>query len=225
MKTTRMLNSSGNKFYRKYLFPSAHRFRDVLKSLYHYFFLPKNRYKVPDYLKRFLDYQKLTLFSFLLFISFRGSGQGLKTGDSQYSIEIPVTSSMTKIDGVPDEPAWEAAGNDATFWLHYPVDSGKPVLRSMISDDDNRNNFNSQSERATYNLIGFEFGVSFSAELLWTGLFQYNTQNENMKFNSILKWRFAPMSDLYLILKNDTNGISKSRTTEVLVKLTCWLAL
>ncbi len=41
--------------------------------------------------------------------------------------------------------------------------------------------------------------ISFSTQLYWTTLFQFVQQQEFMGINSRLQWRFAPMSDMYLI--------------------------
>ena len=34
---------------------------------------------------------------------------------------------------------------------------------------------------------------------IWTTFVQYNTQAENFNINSRLQWRFAPMSDIFLV--------------------------
>lgn len=41
--------------------------------------------------------------------------------------------------------------------------------------------------------------INFSNNLFWTTFIQYNTQAENFNINSRLQWRFAPMSDIYLV--------------------------
>lgn len=41
--------------------------------------------------------------------------------------------------------------------------------------------------------------IGFNTNLLWTTLFQFQDQNEFMGINSRLQWRFAPMSDLFLV--------------------------
>ena len=40
---------------------------------------------------------------------------------------------------------------------------------------------------------------NFSNNLFWTTFIQYNTQAENFNINSRLQWRFAPMSDIFLV--------------------------
>jgi hypothetical protein len=48
-------------------------------------------------------------------------------------------------------------------------------------------------------LIGPRVEINFSRSLFWTTFFQYNTQFDNFNINSRLQWRFAPMSDLYIV--------------------------
>lgn len=41
--------------------------------------------------------------------------------------------------------------------------------------------------------------INFSNNLSWTTFIQYNTQAENFNINSRFQWRFAPMSDIFLV--------------------------
>ena len=80
-------------------------------------------------------------------------------------------------------------------------------------------------------LIGPRFDFTFSKKLFWTTFVQYNTQIDNLNINSRLQWRFAPVSDLFLVYTDNylaTNdegfiniGASKSRA--LVFKMTYWL--
>jgi hypothetical protein len=48
-------------------------------------------------------------------------------------------------------------------------------------------------------LISPRIEINFSRALFWTTFLQYNTQEDNFNINSRVQWRFAPMSDLYLV--------------------------
>jgi hypothetical protein len=48
-------------------------------------------------------------------------------------------------------------------------------------------------------LIGPRVEINFSRALFWTTFLQYNTQEDNFNINSRFQWRFAPMSDLYVV--------------------------
>lgn len=68
--------------------------------------------------------------------------------------------------------------------------------------------------------------ISFSDQLFWTTFFQYNTLAQNMNINSRLQWRYAPMSDLYLVLGNNF-GVPDWNTKDLglVVKFTRWFHL
>jgi len=48
-------------------------------------------------------------------------------------------------------------------------------------------------------LINTRAEINFSTSLFWTTFFQYNTQSNRMNINTRLQWRYAPMSDLFLV--------------------------
>lgn len=79
--------------------------------------------------------------------------------------------------------------------------------------------------QATYNLVGLNPEISFSKKLTWANLVQYNTQLKNINFNSMFQWRYAPMSDLYFVFKDDATLSGKNKRYEVSFKLTYWLGI
>lgn len=80
-------------------------------------------------------------------------------------------------------------------------------------------------------LIGPRFDFTFTKNLFWTTFVQYNSQIDNVNINSRLQWRFAPVSDIFLVYTDNylaTNedgfidfGGSKSRA--LVFKMTYWL--
>lgn len=83
-------------------------------------------------------------------------------------------------------------------------------------------------------LIGPRFDFTFSKKLFWTTFVQYNSQIENVNINSRLQWRFAPVSDFFLVYTDNylaemnpdgfiEFGGSKSRA--IVFKMTYWLNL
>lgn len=57
--------------------------------------------------------------------------------------------------------------------------------------------------------------IGFNKNLFWTTLFQYLDQSEFLGINSRLQWRFAPMSDLYIVFVDNydvMNGLNTSRS-------------
>lgn len=65
---------------------------------------------------------------------------------------------------------------------------------------------------------------TFNKSLFWTTLFQYSNQEDNLGINSRLQWRFAPLSDLFLVYNDNyiVNGFAP-RFRSINLKLTYWL--
>lgn len=82
-------------------------------------------------------------------------------------------------------------------------------------------------------LIGPRIDLTLTKKLFLTTFFQYNSQVENMNINSRLQWRFAPVSDLFIVYTDNyfayqtdnfiRFGGSKSRA--LTFKMTYWLNL
>ena len=69
--------------------------------------------------------------------------------------------------------------------------------------------------------------INFSTSLFWTTFLQYNTQADNFNINSRLQWRFAPMSDLFLVYTDNyrIEGMFGSKDRTLALKLNYWLSL
>lgn len=68
--------------------------------------------------------------------------------------------------------------------------------------------------------------ISFNRNLFWTTFLQYNTQADNFNLNSRFQWRFAPMSDLYIVYTDNyaiENFGKKNRA--LVLKVNYWLVL
>ena len=68
--------------------------------------------------------------------------------------------------------------------------------------------------------------ISFNRNLFLTTFLQYNTQADNFNINTRFQWRFAPMSDVFLVYTDnymvETFG-PKNRS--VVLKVNYWLVL
>jgi len=68
--------------------------------------------------------------------------------------------------------------------------------------------------------------INFNRNLFWTTFLQYNTQADNFNINSRFQWRFAPMSDLFLVWTDNyavENFGVKNRA--LVLKVNYWLVL
>lgn len=68
--------------------------------------------------------------------------------------------------------------------------------------------------------------ITFSKSLFWSTIFQFSNQRKNFGINSRLQWRFAPLSDLYLVY-NDNYWTTDfgPRFRSINLKVTYWLSL
>ena len=73
-------------------------------------------------------------------------------------------------------------------------------------------------------LVSPKIEITFSKSVFWSTLIQYSNQRDNLGFNSRLQWRFAPLSDLYLVY-NDNYFVDSfaPRSRSINLKLTYWL--
>lgn len=94
-----------------------------------------------------------------------------------------------------------------------------------LNVEQNLLNFPDPYGSATFTLIGSRIELSFTTTLFWSTFIQYNTQLNNFNINSRLQWRFAPMSDFYLVYTDnylvEPNIGPKNRT--LVAKLSYWL--
>ncbi|MDF7818469.1 DUF5916 domain-containing protein [Runella sp. MFBS21] len=75
-------------------------------------------------------------------------------------------------------------------------------------------------------LVGPRLDWTFSKSVFLTTFLQYNSQFENMNINTRFQWRFAPVSDFFLVYidnYNTTNGQSRNRSIQA--KVTYWFNL
>ena len=76
-------------------------------------------------------------------------------------------------------------------------------------------------------LIGPRIDLTFTKNLFLTAFFQYNDQLNNVNINTRLQWRFAPVSDFFLVFTDNyyTDGVFQVRNRAIVGKVTYWLNL
>ena len=77
---------------------------------------------------------------------------------------------------------------------------------------------------ADFWLVTPKIDITFSKSVFWSTLVQYSNQRDNLGLNSRLQWRFAPLSDLYLVYNDNyfANDFGP-KFRSVNLKLTYWL--
>ncbi len=79
---------------------------------------------------------------------------------------------------------------------------------------------------AQYLLVGPRVDVTFSRKLFWTTSVQVNNQTANTLLNTRLQWRYAPVSDLFVVYQeNYFPGSLTSKNRALVVKLSYWFNL
>ena len=74
-------------------------------------------------------------------------------------------------------------------------------------------------------LIRPKLDFTFTKKIFWTSYVQFSSQSENLGINSRLQWRFAPLSDLYIVYNDNyyTTNSFVPRSRSLNLKLTYWL--
>ena len=73
-------------------------------------------------------------------------------------------------------------------------------------------------------LIGPKIDLTFNKSIFWSTFIQYSSQQKNVGINTRLQWRFAPLSDLFIVYNDNyfSNGFAP-RFKSLNLKLTYWL--
>lgn len=74
-------------------------------------------------------------------------------------------------------------------------------------------------------LLSTKLDFTFTKNLFWATYIQYSTQAQNFGINSRLQWRFAQLSDLYLVYNDSyvTDQLFYPRVKSLNLKVTYWL--
>jgi hypothetical protein len=75
-------------------------------------------------------------------------------------------------------------------------------------------------------LIGPRIDLTLTKDLFWTTFVQYNSQIDNMNINTRIQWRYAPVSDFFLVYTdNYFPGDFLPKQRSLVFKLNYWLNL
>jgi len=73
-------------------------------------------------------------------------------------------------------------------------------------------------------LIGPKMDITFSDKVFLSTFVQYNEQIDNMNVNLRFQWRYAPVSDFFVVYTdNYFTGDWASRNRALVVKISYWL--
>lgn len=79
--------------------------------------------------------------------------------------------------------------------------------------------------KTTVLYVGPNFNFTFTKKLFWTTDIQFNSQNESLGIYSKLQWRYRPLSDIFLIYRDNyhTGDVFDTAVRSIFLKITFWL--
>jgi hypothetical protein len=118
---------------------------------------------------------------------------------------------------------YNGRGIDVSGSVRYRI---RPIFNLEMNFTYNEINLPDPFPDGNFWLIGPRIDLTVSNSLFWTNFIQYNEQADNINLNSRLQWRFAPVSDLFLVYTENylpQNLGVKNRG--IVLKLSYWLNL
>ena len=114
--------------------------------------------------------------------------------------------------------------------LTYTADityRAQPWGNFTLGFEQNNINFPEPFESRNFTNANLRAEINFSTNLFWTTLAQYNTQSERFNLNTRLQWRYAPMSDLFLVYTDDYNAFDgiNPESRSLVLKISYWLGV
>ena len=103
----------------------------------------------------------------------------------------------------------------------------QPYTNISVSLDYNKINLPKPYSSADIFLATARTEITFNKSLFWNTFLQFSNQIDNFGINSRLQWRFAPLSDLYIVFNDNyfTSEIIRPRYRSLSLKLTYWIDL
>lgn len=100
----------------------------------------------------------------------------------------------------------------------------QPLIRLSLNINYDRISLPDPFPSADLWLIAPRIGFTFTKTIFWSTIFQYASQRDNLGINSRLQWRFAPLSDLFIVY-NDNYFVNtiQPKFRSINLKLSYWL--
>jgi hypothetical protein len=141
------------------------------------------------------------------------------------SFEMSFESDRRKVFSYSIEPGFGGFFNGNRYSLETGFDIRlQPKVRIGFNAQYDRIALPQPYSSADIFLISPRVGITFSKSIFWSTLVQYSNQRDNLGINSRLQWRFAPLSDLFIVY-NDNYSVDlfAPRFRSINLKLSYWL--
>lgn len=148
------------------------------------------------------------------------------TGYNYNDFQISYNSNFSKNLNYNFEASFGEFYNGSKFSIETEVTLRiQPHFNGSIKVNYDKIDFPAPFSSGELLLIGPKLDITFSKSIFWNTFVQYSSQSENFGINSRLQWRFAPLSDFYLVYNDNyfasTTFVPKVRS--LTFKLTYWL--
>lgn len=141
------------------------------------------------------------------------------------SFQMSFESDRRKIFSYTIQPGYGGFFNGNRYSLETGFDIRlQPKVRIGFNAQYDRIELPQPYSSADIILLSPRLGVTFSKSIFWSTLVQYSNQRDNLGVNSRLQWRFAPLSDLFIVY-NDNYSVDlfAPRFRSINLKLSYWL--
>ncbi len=102
----------------------------------------------------------------------------------------------------------------------------KPIFSLELNYSYNNIDLPDPYPKGSFWLVGPRIDLTFTDKIFWTNFIQYNQQADNININSRIQWRFAPVSDLFIVYTENflpEGMVSKNRG--IILKMSYWINL
>ena len=154
-------------------------------------------------------------------------GIALPGGQNYYytSLEVDFRSDRRKVISYQLTPSIGQFYNGNRYSIRGSMNwRAQPYLSGSIQMQMDRIQLPDPYPSATILLVGPRLDVTFSKSIFWATFIQYSNQRENFSINTRLQWRFAPLSDLFIVYNdNYDTTVFSPRFRSINLKLSYWL--
>jgi len=100
----------------------------------------------------------------------------------------------------------------------------EPIVQTSLNISYDKIELPKPYDNAGLWLIGPKINFTFSKKLFWSNYIQYSNIGESLGINSRLQWRFAPLSDFYLVYNDNyfASNIFAPKLRSLTFKLSYW---